>query len=388
MASNCSEFRDLLDNDGRFRAHPLGDLTDALAVIQYTGGTTGQPKGAMLTHANLSAACAQYLETTHVGPNPLVEGEERTLCVLPLFHIYALSVLLVLGLRLGAEIVLHPRFDPPAALKDIVQKKITVYVGVPTMHIAMLNLPDVRPENFSSIKQCSSGGAPLPYAVQQDFEKLVGCRLAEGWGMSETSPTGTFTPNAGEARPGSCGIPLPGIEFKFINVDDPTREVALGERGEMCIKGPNVMKGYWKKPEATAAAMTEDGYLRTGDVAIMAEDGYVTIVDRIKDMLLVGGFNVYPRNIEEAIYQHPAVEEAGVIGVPDAYRGEKPKAFVKLKAGSPPLTFEELKAFLKDRLARHEMIGELELCDDLPKTGAGKISKKDLREAEERRRAA
>ena len=249
----------------------------------------------MLTHANLSAACAQYLETTHVGPNPLVEGEERTLCVLPLFHIYALSVLLVLGLRLGAEIVLHPRFDPPAALKDIVQKKITVYVGVPTMHIAMLNLPGVRPENFS-IKQCSSGGAPLPYAVQQDFEKLVGCRLAEGWGMSETSPTGTFTPNAGEARPGSCGIPLPGIEFKFIDVDDPTREVALGERGEMCIKGPNVMKGYWKKPEATAAAITEDGYLRTGDVAIMAEDGYVTIVDRIKDMLLVGGFNVYPEH--------------------------------------------------------------------------------------------
>ena len=232
---------------------------------------------------------------------------------------------------------------------------------------------------------CCSGGAPLPYAVQQDFEKLVGCRLAEGWGMSETSPTGTFTPNVGTARPGSCGIPLPGIEFKFIDLDDPTREVALGERGELCIKGPNVMKGYWKNPEATAAAMTADGYLRTGDVAIMDEDGYVTIVDRIKDMLLVGGFNVYPRNIEEAIYQHPAVEEAGVIGVPDAYRGEKPKAFVKLKAGSPPLTLDELKAFLKDRLAQHEMVGELALCDDLPKTGAGKISKKDLREAEERR---
>ncbi len=237
-------------------------------------------------------------------------------------------------------------------------------------------------------KQCSSGGAPLPYAVQQDFEKLVvGCRLAEGWGMSETSPTGTFTPNVGAARPGSCGIPLPGIELKFVDVLDPTREVALAERGEMCIKGPNVMKGHWKNPGATAVAMTADGYLRTGDVAIMDEDGYVYIVDRIKDMLLVAGFNVYPRNIEEAIYQHPAVEEVGVIGVPDAYRGEKPKAFVKLKAGSPPLTLDELKAFLKDRLARHEMIGELEVRDDLPKTGAGKISKKDLCEAEERRRA-
>ena len=256
------------------------------------------------------------------------------------------------------------------------------------MHVAIVNLPDVQAANFSSIKMCCSGGAPLPYAVQQDFEKLMGCRLAEGWGMSETSPTGTFTPNVGAARPGSCGIPLPGIELKFVDVADPAREVALGERGEMCIKGPNVMKGYWKKPEATVEAMTADGYLRTGDVATMDEDGYVYIVDRIKDMLLVGGFNVYPRNIEEAIYQHPSVEEAGVIGVPDAYRGEKPKAFVKLKAGSPSLTLDELKAFLKDRLARHEMIGELELCDDLPKTGAGKISKKDLREAEERRRAA
>jgi long-chain acyl-CoA synthetase len=381
-------FRGLLDNDGAYQAHPLGDLTKVLAVIQYTGGTTGEPKGAMLTHANLSAACAQYLETTRVGPNPLREGKERTLCVLPLFHIYALSVLLVLGLRLGAEIVLHPRFDPAAALRDIVQKKIAVYVGVPAMHIAILNLPDVQPANFASIKQCSSGGAPLPSAVQQDFEKLVGCRLAEGWGMSETSPTGTFTPNVGAARPGSCGIPLPRIELKFIDVVDPTREVAIGERGEMCIKGPNVMKGYWKNPKATAAAMTADGYLRTGDVAIMDEDGYVYIVDRIKDILLVGGFNVYPRNIEEAIYQHPAVEEVGVIGVPDAYRGEKPKAFIKLKAGSPPLTLDALKAFLRDRLARHEMIGELELCNELPKTGAGKISKKDLREAEERRHAA
>jgi long-chain acyl-CoA synthetase len=382
-------FRDLIDNDGGFEAHPLGDLTDAVAVIQYTGGTTGLPKGAMLTHANLSAACAQYLETTHVGPNPLIEGEERTLCVLPLFHIYALSVLLVLGLRLGAEIVLHPRFDPSAAARDMALKKITVYVGVPAMHIALLNLPDIGAVDLSSIKQCSSGGAPLPYAVQQEFEKLMGCRLAEGWGMSETSPTGTFTPNAWAApRPGSCGIPLPGIDLKFVDIDDPTREVALGERGEMCIKGPNVMKGYWKQPEATAEATTADGYLRTGDVASMDEDGYVYIVDRVKDMLLVGGFNVYPRNIEEAIYEHPAVQEAGVIGVPDAYRGERPKAFVKLKAGSPPLTLDELKAFLKDRLAKHEMISELELCDELPKTGAGKISKKDLREAEERRRAA
>ena len=175
--------------------------------------------------------------------------------------------------------------------------------------------------------------------------------------------------------------------MKFIDVANPEREVALGERGEICVKGPNVTKGYWKKPEETKNAMTADGFFRTGDVAIMDEDGFVYIVDRTKDMLLCGGFNVYPRNIEEAIYQHPSVEEVSVIGIPDAYRGETPKAFVKLKAGAPPLTLEELKAFLKDRLGKHEMIGALELRDELPKTPVGKISKKDLREYEARAHA-
>jgi long-chain acyl-CoA synthetase len=381
-------FRDLLDNDGRFEAHPLGDLKDALAVIQYTGGTTGSPKGAMLTHANLTAACAQYMETTaHTETAALEEGKERTLCVLPLFHIYALSVILILGFRVGAELVLHPRFDPAAAAKDIVLKKITVFAGVPTMHVAILNLPGVATIDFSSLKLCSSGGAPLPLAVQQGFEKLTGCRLTEGWGMTETSPTGTFTPRTGPVKPGSCGIPIPGIQMKFIDVANPDREVARGERGEICVKGPNVTKGYWKKPEETANAMTADGFFRTGDVGFMDEDGFVYIVDRTKDMLLCGGFNVYPRNIEEAIYQHPSVEEVSVIGVPDAYRGETPKAFVKLKAGAPPLTLDELKAFLKDRLGKHEMIGALELRDELPKTPVGKISKKDLREYEARAHA-
>ncbi len=382
-------FRDLLDNDGRFEAYPLGDLTDALAVIAYTGGTTGSPKGAMLTHANLTAACAQYAEImTRTETSALEEGKERTLCILPLFHIYALSVVLILGLRLGAELVLHPRFDPAAAAKDIVLKKITIYAGVPTMHVAILNLPGVETMDFSSLKLCSSGGAPLPLAVQQGFEKLTGCRLTEGWGMTETSPTGTFTPRTGPVKPGSCGVPIPGITMKFVDVANPDREVALGERGEICVKGPNVMKGYWKKPEETANAMTADGFFRTGDVGIMDEDGFVYIVDRTKDMLLCGGFNVYPRNIEEAIYQHPSVEEVSVIGVPDSYRGETPKAFVKLKAGAAPLTLDDLKAFLKDRLGKHEMIGALEIRDELPKTPVGKISKKDLREAEARAHSA
>ena len=380
-------FRSLIDNDGRYQAHAIGDPNEALAVIQYTGGTTGTPKGAMLTHANLTAACSQFLETaTRTPVGALEEGKERILCVLPLFHIYGLSVILLLGLRLGAEILLHPRFDPAAAARDIVLKRVGVYAGVPTMHVAILNLPKAGEMDFSSLKFCSSGGAPLPLAVQHDFQELTGARLCEGWGMTETSSAGTFTPRTGPVKPGSCGVPVPTVEIKFIDVLDPDREVALGERGEICIRGANVTKGYWKKPEATAEAMTAEGFFRTGDVGYMDEDGFVYIVDRTKDMLLVGGFNVYPRNIEEAIYKHPSVEEASVIGVPDAYRGEAPKAFVKLKAGAPPLTLEALRDFLKDRLGKHEMVAALEIRDDLPKTPVGKISKKDLRDSESRTR--
>jgi long-chain acyl-CoA synthetase len=241
--------------------------------------------------------------------------------------------------------------------------------------------------DFSALRLCGSGGAPLPVAVQDRFESVIGCTLNEGWGMTETSPVGTFNPRDGVRRRGSCGVPYPGTEMKFVDVADPEREVKLGERGEICVKGPNIMKGYWKKPEATANSMTTDGFFRTGDVGYMDEDGYVYIVDRTKDMLLCGGFNVYPRNIEEAIYQHPSVEEVSVIGIPDDYRGETPKAFVKLKAGATPLTLEDMKAFLKDRLGKHEMIGAMEIRAELPKTPVGKISKKDLREYEARAHA-
>jgi len=380
-------FRDLIDNDGRYQVHPRGALENELAVIQYTGGTTGSPKGAMLTHANLTAATSLYTEVMTRSDQGLRVGEERVLCVLPLFHIYSLTVVMLLGFRLGAELVLHPRFDAEAAVKDMVEKKITVYLGVPTMHVAILGVPGVEKMDFSSLRLCGSGGAPLPVAVQERFERVIGCQLNEGWGMTETSPIGTFNPREGRRRSGSCGVPYPGTQMKFVDVADPGREVKLGERGEICVKGPNVTKGYWKKPEATASAMTADGFFRTGDVGYMDEDGYVFIVDRTKDMLLCGGFNVYPRNIEEAIYQHPSVEEVSVIGIPDDYRGETPKAFVKLKAGAGPLTLDEMKAFLKDRLGKHEMIGAIEIRDELPKTPVGKISKKDLREYEARAHA-
>jgi long-chain acyl-CoA synthetase len=381
-------FQALLDNDGIYRSYPIADLTDAIAVLQYTGGTTGLPKGAMLTHANLTAATSQCIETTRTNPPTLDEGKERVLAVLPPFHIYALTVNMLLGIQIGAELVLHTRFDVDAVVKDLTEKKITAFPGVPTMFVAVLNHPGAAKADLSSLKWCNSGGAPLPLEVQRSFEKLTGCRLAEGWGMTETSPTGTFTPVTNEARAGSCGVPSPGITIKFLDTADNTTYVPLGRSGELCIKGPNVMKGYWKKPDATAEIMTPDGFMRTGDVGYMDEDGYVYIVDRTKDMLLCGGFNVYPRVLEEAVYKHPSVEQVTVIGIRDEYRGQSPKAFVKLKAGAASFTLKELQEFLKDRLGKHEMVQALEIRDSLPLTPAGKISKKELYDEEERRAAA
>jgi long-chain acyl-CoA synthetase len=381
-------FRDLLDAGDRPVSHPVGDPAEAIAVLQYTGGTTGLPKGAMLTHANLTAANAQYLESLGAGARALRPGEEKMLAVLPPFHIYALSVNMLLGLALGAELVLHTRFDPGAVVKDIATKAITVFCGVPTMFVAVMSAPGVKREDLASLRVCSSGGAPLPVEVQRQFQALSGCRLCEGWGMTETSPTGTFTPADGPMKPGSCGIPLPGVEFQFADVSRPGAYVPLGEKGEILIRGPNVMKGYWNNPAATRESMNPDGFFHTGDVGYMDEDGFLYIVDRTKDMLLCGGFNVYPRTIEEAIYQHAAVEEVSVIGVPDAYRGQQPKAFVKLKAGAAPPTLDEMKAFLKDRIGKHEMIGAMEIRSELPKSPVGKILKKELYDLEARARAS
>jgi long-chain acyl-CoA synthetase len=380
-------FEKLLANDGAFKAHPIADVAKTIAVLQYTGGTTGLPKGAMLTHANLTAASYQYWMSTQGEGRIIEDGEERTLIALPLFHIYALTANLLLCMRIGAEMIMHARFELEPTIRDIAAKRVSIFFGVPTMYLALLGHPGIQEADLSSLKYCCSGGAPLPVEVLQRFKEKTGCDIAEGWGMTETSPAGTFTPTGRPPKPGSCGIPFPGITLKFISVDNPDNEVALGERGELCISGPNVMLGYWKNDKATAEMRTKDGFLRTGDVGYMDEEGYVFIVDRIKDMLLCGGYNVYPRNIEEAIYQHPSVAEACVIGVPDQYRGQSPKAFVALKQGSPALGLDELKAFLRDKLGKHEMISELELRDALPRTPVGKLSKKDLVDEETRRRA-
>lgn len=380
-------FADLLDNDGAPEHHPMSDPREQIAVLQYTGGTTGLPKGAMLTHGNLSAACQQFWETTHGNPPVLVEGQERMLAVLPPFHIYALTVNVLFGILAGAEIIQHVRFDPAAALAEISQKQVSVFCGVPTMFTALINHPETPKHSLRSLKYCGSGGAPLPLEVAQRFADITGCHLTEGWGMTETSPSGTFTPAqpGGMRKAGSCGMPAPGIVIKFLGLDGGEQYVPLGERGEICVNGANVMKGYWNNPQATADVTTSDGFLRTGDVGYMDQDGFIFIVDRTKDMLLCSGFNVYPRVLEEAIYMHPSVEEVAVIGIHDDYRGQSPKAFIKLRAGAAAPSLGELQAFLKDKLGKHEMVQALDIRPELPKTAVGKISKKDLYDEEERR---
>lgn len=383
--ADCSRFADLLANDGDYQRHPLDNPADALAVLQYTGGTTGVPKGAILTHGNITASCAQLREVLN---SAIVPGQERVLAVLPPFHIYALMVNMIFGLRAAAELYLHPRFDVPTVLREISQSRITTFPGVPTMFIGLLAHPQTAEHDLTSLKMCNSGGAPLPVEVQQQYMARSGCALREGWGMTETTTSGTFNPRDAAPRPGSCGIPVPGTHIRILPLDGSETELPAGERGEVCIKGPNITAGYWKRPDATAEAMTSEGFLRTGDIGYMDEDGYVFIVDRTKDMILCSGYNVYPRTIEEAIYEYPGVEEVSVIGVADAYRGQAPKAFIKLKAGAETFDFETLQAFLSSRLGKHERLAAMEIRPELPKTPVGKLSKKELYEEERQRQAS
>jgi long-chain acyl-CoA synthetase len=381
-------FAALLDNDGRHEAAPVADPADEVAVLQYTGGTTGLAKAAMLTHRNLYAAHCIYSEFCGGDEPSIGLGDDVFLAVLPLFHIFALQVNMLMGLSVGGRLILHPRFEIEAVLKDVAAKKPTVFPGVPAMYQAILNHPESARYDLSSLRLCISGGAPLPLDTLQRFEARTGTRITEGWGMTETSPAGTGNSQHSPYKEGSCGMPQPRIEIRVYDLETCTRVMPIGEKGEICITGPNVMKGYWQRPEATAEAFNADGFFRTGDSGYIDEDGYVFLVDRIKDMLLVSGFNVYPRNIEEAIYQHPDVEEVIVIGIDDAKRGQVPKAFIKLRAGAETLTLDALKDFLEDRIGRHEMVRAMELRGQLPKTPVGKLSKKELYAEEQAKQAA
>ena len=360
--------------------------TEDVALLQYTGGTTGKPKAAMLSHANLTSACSIY----KIWGDPQrisMPGEDRIICVLPLFHIFALTSVMLRGFSEGNELLLRVRFDVETTLNDIEVKKATVFPGVPTMWIALANTPDIDKRDFSSLRYVASGGAALPVEVAERFQKLTGQRLGGGWGMTETSPAGTALPREWTGKAGSVGMPLPGITLEIVALDNPRQRMKPGEKGEIRIKGPNVTKGYWNAPEETARSFA-DGYLLTGDIGYMDEDGYFYLVDRKKDMIISGGFNVYPRTIEEAIYEHPGVAEVSVIGVPDEYRGEAAKAFVQLKSGAAPFTLDELRSFLADKIGKHEMPAHLEFRDALPKTPVGKLSKKELIEEERQKQTA
>jgi long-chain acyl-CoA synthetase len=350
---------------------------DDVALLQYTGGTTGLPKGAMLSHGNLTAAVSIY-EVWGAPARAERNAIERVICVLPLFHIFALTVILLSSFRRGHLISLHQRFDAEAVMRDIEVKRATVFPGVPTMWIAIASLPDLESRDLSSLVSCMSGGAPLPVEVAKIFERKVNMKLKSGWGMTETCSPGTGHPKQGPDKPGSIGLMLPGIELDVVALDDPTRLLAPGEIGEIRIRGPNVTKGYWNRPQETAEAFVGDRFL-TGDIGYMDEDGYFYLVDRKKDMIISGGFNVYPQMIEQAIYTHPAVQEVIVIGIVDDYRGEAAKAFVKLRAGANPFSLEDLRAFLTGKLGKHELPAALDFVDELPRTSVGKLSRYELR---------
>ncbi|HWK44055.1 MAG TPA: AMP-binding protein [Stellaceae bacterium] len=367
-------------------ALPPDPPTDEVALLQYTGGTTGVPKAAMLTHANLSAAVEMYDLWNRGNDVGMMPGRERVMLVLPLFHIYALTTLLLRGTHNGYCLILRPRFDVDDILADIATVRPTQFSGVPTMFRAIANHPRAATVDFSSLKICNTGGAPLPAELREPFERLSGRMLAEGWGMTETAPAGANSPVNASRRPGATGLPLPGVDIEIRDLDDPARRLPAGEKGEICVRGKNVMKGYWKQPEATSEAF-HDGFLRTGDIGYLDTDGFLFLVDRKKDMILSGGYNVYPRMIEEAIYEHPGVLEVIVIGIADDYRGQSAKAFVTLRAGAAPFSLETLRGFLADKLGRHELPTVLEFRDALPKTAVGKLSKKILMEEERPRQS-
>jgi long-chain acyl-CoA synthetase len=343
-----------------------------VAVLQYTGGTTGRPKGAMLTHANLSINAQQ---TTHHMPS-MRPGEEKMVGVLPFFHVFAMTSIMNGGLSMGAEIILHPRFEIDAIMASLTRDKPTMLHAVPTIYGAIATAAEKHRADISSLRVCVSGGAPLPAEIRERFQTLTGCRIIEGYGLTEAGPAVTSNPPDGEVRPDSVGIALQGTAVEIRSLDDINRVLPPGERGEVCVRGPQVMKGYLNREQDSRDAFV-DGALRTGDVGYLDADGYLFITDRIKDLIICSGYNVYPRVIEDALYEHPAVAEAIVLGVPDSYRGQAPMAFVTLRVGERR-TGEELRDFLRDKLSPIELPVRVEIRTSLPKTVIGKLSRKEL----------
>jgi len=372
-------FRKLLN------AHPeappqVAVAAEDTAFFQYTGGTTGVPKAAMLSHFNLVANTVQVRRWMVA----LEDGKERVMGAIPFFHVYGMTVAMSLAIYLGAELIVVPNPRPiDGVMKAIDKERATVFPGVPTMYIGIINHPDVDKYDLKSVKACISGAAPLPMDVQTKFGEITGGRLVEGYGLTEAAPVSHCNPIYGQRKAGSIGLPLPDVEAKIMDYDKFV-EKPQGEEGELWLRGPQVMPGYWGRPDETAKTITEDGWLRTGDIARMDSDGYFYIVDRLKDIIIASGFNIVPREVEEVLFEHPKVQEAVVAGVPDAYRGETVKAYVVLRPGKTA-TADELIAFCAERLAPYKVPKQVEFRSDLPKTQVGKFLRRVLVEEEKKK---
>lgn len=365
-------FTDLVNNDGVPAKASINPEED-IAVLQYTGGTTGVPKGAMLTHYNVVA----NVEQAAMWCYKTKFGEEKMVGVLPFFHVFAMTAVMNMAVKCGLEIIALPRFDLDDTLKLIDKHKPHFFPAVPAIYSAINNHKNLDKFDLTSLRYCISGGAPLPVEVKKKFEENTGCVVSEGYGLTETAPVVCVNPIEGENKAGSIGMPMPGTIVELIDPDTGDIVTKAGERGELCVRGPQVMKGYWNKPEDSASSI-KNGRLHTGDVATFDEDGYVYIVDRIKDMIITNGYNVYPRYVEEAIYLHPDVEECIVAGVPDSARGEIVKAWIKPKEGCA-ISVEDMKTFLEDKLSKIQVPRKFEIRNEpLPKTMIGKLSRKDI----------
>lgn len=364
---------------GRVADAPDGDVSpDTLALLQYTGGTTGRPKGAMLTHANLAA---NALQVDAIDPS---SRAERDIIVggLPMFHVFANTCVLNRTVVRGGTVVLLARFGAAEALKAIEEHRATAFPGVPTMYQAMLDHPHCRKTDFSSLQICVSGGAPLSDKLAESFEECSGVRLVEGYGLTESSGVIAANPYQGVRKPGTIGQLLPQTRAILLDKEDPGKLAAEGEPGELALAGPQIMQGYWNRPDShehTFARHFDQDWLRTGDVAVIDEDGFLAIVDRIKDMIAVGGFKVFPSQIEDVLLRHPAVKEALVIGVPDPYHGEMPRAYVSLMDGHAAAREAELTEWLNSQVGKHERVQGVVIRDELPKTLIGKLDRKALR---------
>lgn len=355
------------------------NIEEDIALLQYTGGTTGYPKGVMLTHKNLIA----NVQMCSVWMSECIPGEEVIMGVLPFFHVYGMTTVLLLSVMRGDKMVLLPKFDVETTLKTIQKQKTTLFPGAPTLYIGLLNHPDIAKYNLSSIKACMSGSAPLPIEVQEKFEKITGGKLVEGYGLTETSPvTHCNFIWHNERVKGSVGVPWPNTDAAILQVDS-TEPLPIGEIGEIAVKGPQVMKGYWNRPEDTEMAM-RDGWFLTGDLGYMDDKGYFYVVDRKKDIIIAGGFNIYPREIEEVLYEHEAVQECVALGVPDPYRGETVKAYIVLKEGMK-VTEEEFNKYCRENLAAFKVPRIYEFRDELPKTAVGKILRRTLQDEDKER---